>query len=632
MQDSSMHAVATEAESINKLLLKCIDLRNQINLFDSDSLQKFYDQETVLKHKLLEKYYKLSSQQRDPTVEIELYIERTSQPCQEPIYFLCNPKWSIFTAKRKIIHKVQLDTLPENMLVICQSKIAKSWCTLEECGVEKDGDMLYVYIAQSDTSNLASESSNELNSDEISLGKLMKQLDLCNVQTLKTPFESKEVLLENTPSIVKSTGERSLFPAFNRTASNASSNLFPSDMVSKIDYTTSDTKTDISISTKAIVFNDYNFSATSNNSMRTSSLVNTVAKFVSLPQTENTVLPQFNAAVKTLPIVRPQIKTVAKPTFGWVCTVCTYVNQPTRPGCEMCSNPRPEDYKLPTDYNPTEDERELIKKQKYSDEMFKKMRDSEEENRQQAYQGYVSAQQQTLLENEETVECSICISDAEPGEAVKLSECLHSFCKECLSMHINLSDQLPVKCPYVDDNYDCTSLILDREIRSLLPDDQYQSYLRKSLSAAEKHVKNSFHCKTPDCFGWCEYDDGVNEFKCPVCNHNNCLTCKAIHESMNCKEYQNQLFAESTNKQAKKTRKLLKKLVKKKEAMHCPDCNIILMKKEGCDWLQCTMCQLEICWITQQRRWGPDGPGDISGGCGCRVDGKKCHPLCVNCH
>ena len=32
---------------------------------------------------------------------------------------------------------------------------------------------------------------------------------------------------------------------------------------------------------------------------------------------------------------------------GWTCLVCTYVNVPTRPGCELCGADRPVDYKPP---------------------------------------------------------------------------------------------------------------------------------------------------------------------------------------------------------------------------------------------------------------------------------------------
>ena len=32
---------------------------------------------------------------------------------------------------------------------------------------------------------------------------------------------------------------------------------------------------------------------------------------------------------------------------GWQCPQCTYVNVPTRPGCEQCACDRPQDYVVP---------------------------------------------------------------------------------------------------------------------------------------------------------------------------------------------------------------------------------------------------------------------------------------------
>lgn len=56
------------------------------------------------------------------------------------------------------------------------------------------------------------------------------------------------------------------------------------------------------------------------------------------------------------------------------------------------------------------------------------------------------------------------------------------------------------------------------------------------------------------------------------------------------------------------------------------------MKKWGCDWLKCSMCKTEICWVTRGIRWGPEGKGDTTAGCRCGVDGVKCHPKCNYCH
>lgn len=64
----------------------------------------------------------------------------------------------------------------------------------------------------------------------------------------------------------------------------------------------------------------------------------------------------------------------------------------------------------------------------------------------------------------------------------------------------------------------------------LVPADVYEQHLAKSVAQAENKIGNAFHCKTPDCRGWCIFEDNVNEFRCPVCRRTNCLTCQVSHQ------------------------------------------------------------------------------------------------------
>ena len=45
---------------------------------------------------------------------------------------------------------------------------------------------------------------------------------------------------------------------------------------------------------------------------------------------------------------------------GWNCSVCTFLNEPFRPGCKMCSAPPPEGYEPPADHVPTAEEMKFI--------------------------------------------------------------------------------------------------------------------------------------------------------------------------------------------------------------------------------------------------------------------------------
>lgn len=102
---------------------------------------------------------------------------------------------------------------------------------------------------------------------------------------------------------------------------------------------------------------------------------------------------------------------------------------------------------------------------------------------------------------------------------------------------------------------DVTSLLLYFQVLSPV---ELDKYLQRSVNAAESKAANSFHCKTPNCAGWCYYEDDVNWFPCGVCLKKNCLTCKAIHEGKTCQEYQDDLKVRAENDDAaKKTQKML---------------------------------------------------------------------------
>ncbi|XP_077364544.1 ranBP-type and C3HC4-type zinc finger-containing protein 1 isoform X2 [Festucalex cinctus] len=325
-----------------------------------------------------------------------------------------------------------------------------------------------------------------------------------------------------------------------------------------------------------------------------------------------------------------ELTTNAPDLQGWPCPSCTYINKPTRPGCEICSANRPETYDVPGEYEPDSMERKWLQEEKDAITKYQKAR---EEERQENFAQLVMMDSQDLVPNPEPLDCRICYVELEPGEGALLRECLHCFCKDCLRSVIMLSEEPEVACPYRDDTYACTCSLQEREIKALVTPEEYQRWLQRSLSVAESRCEGSYHCATADCLGWCLYEDTVNVYHCPVCQKHNCLICKAIHEGKNCKEYQDDLAVRAINDSAaRSTTHLLQTLVQSGEAMHCPQCGIIVQKKDGCDWLRCTVCHTEICWVTRGRRWGPKGPGDTTGGCRCNVNQQKCHPQCQNCH
>ncbi|XP_067092900.1 ranBP-type and C3HC4-type zinc finger-containing protein 1 isoform X1 [Osmerus mordax] len=341
-----------------------------------------------------------------------------------------------------------------------------------------------------------------------------------------------------------------------------------------------------------------------------------------------------NAIEKLTPPPKPTVTRPPppppKPQVGWSCPECTYVNKPTRPGCEMCGRERPAEYQVPDVHQPDQEEIQRIKQEEMANLQYHQVL---HEERQRNFQSLLETDFHSLVPNTQEVLCPICFNSVLPGEGATLRECLHCFCKECLKGTIVTSMDAEVSCPYGDENYSCDSKLQDREIKSLLTPEEHQKFLELRLSIAETRSENSFHCKTPDCAGWCIFEDEVNEFNCELCSETNCLLCKAIHKDMNCKEYQDDLRIRAENDDAaKQTTQMLEGLLQSGEAMHCPKCKVIVQKKDGCDWICCLMCKTEICWVTKQARWGPKGTGDTSGGCGCNFNVARCHPNCQNCH
>ncbi|XP_053694732.1 uncharacterized protein LOC128742408 [Sabethes cyaneus] len=249
------------------------------------------------------------------------------------------------------------------------------------------------------------------------------------------------------------------------------------------------------------------------------------------------------------------------------------------------------------------------------------------------YMELVNLDSADLIANVEPFECPICFDSFKEFEGIVLRDCLHSFCKQCLANTINYSEEAEIRCPFMNTAYSCESVIQQREIKALVSKDMYEAHLARSIRQAESVLENTFHCKTPNCRGWCIYEDNVNQFKCPVCTIVNCLTCRAIHDGLDCKQYQDRMNSDcDTSIDSKQTKAMLQEMVDKGNALMCPTCQVVMMKKWGCDWLKCSMCKTEICWVTRGPRWGPGGKGDTSGGCRCGVDGKKCHPECNYCH
>lgn len=80
-------------------------------------------------------------------------------------------------------------------------------------------------------------------------------------------------------------------------------------------------------------------------------------------------------------------------------------------------------------------------------------------------------------------------------------------------------------------------------------------------------------------------------------------------------------------------------MIIKFQAMRCPQCDIIIQKSDGCDFVLCSKCKLGLCYRTKKPRNNfkklVNGVQVVIEGCHCKekaFGGKKCDPKCQNCH
>lgn len=147
-----------------------------------------------------------------------------------------------------------------------------------------------------------------------------------------------------------------------------------------------------------------------------------------------------------------------------------------------------------------------------------------------------------LARNFEATKCLVCDQDLPIGTGVILRDCFHIFCDLCLieTIKATIAFDIQVHCPQVEGNERCGTLLQEREIRSLLSREDYERYERKCLEFAEGGNSSSVHCQTKGCKGWIEVSGFVQSFVCSVCCQKNCLSCRAVHVGISCKEYQSQ--------------------------------------------------------------------------------------------
>lgn len=286
---------------------------------------------------------------------------------------------------------------------------------------------------------------------------------------------------------------------------------------------------------------------------------------------------------------------------GWTCPSCTFAeNPPLIPGCQVCFQDRPADYKIPDrgTYIMDQTEKEFEARVNESEIKLCEMFQTEEsEIRNQNRKELFEASEVNLTVNQAPFECPICLTDIKANEGVRLQECLHEICRNCCAHHINLSNDPEIMCPYMEGDNACQQTITHREIRQIVGELNYDKYVKRSLKSAEAQSRDAFHCLTPNCEGFCFYHKDRTFFQCPRCLFVSCFICKVIHEGQTCREYKDDTKRKAINEEtAKQTEEELQRLLRAGRAMNCPQCGVVIQKNGGCPNMICSKCQQAFRW------------------------------------
>ncbi|XP_051158418.1 uncharacterized protein LOC127279840 isoform X2 [Leptopilina boulardi] len=84
------------------------------------------------------------------------------------------------------------------------------------------------------------------------------------------------------------------------------------------------------------------------------------------------------------------------------------------------------------------------------------------------YEELMSLENCDLIPNSEAIECPICFVTYGPQEGVTLRDCLHTFCRLCITNTIVYCEEAEVQCPYRDSMYTCESTLQEREIKAYI--------------------------------------------------------------------------------------------------------------------------------------------------------------------
>jgi hypothetical protein len=142
--------------------------------------------------------------------------------------------------------------------------------------------------------------------------------------------------------------------------------------------------------------------------------------------------------------------------------------------------------------------------------------------------------------------CLICLEEYEyASDSNYYLDCdciVHGPCFDDYIINAINSGKVPIKCPYcnkkdINEAYVKDSLIQNKKEELI---DKFDNFNMNYYIM--QHPDDISCCPTPGCKYVFLYQEGDDQFECPMCDKEYCLKCKSDwHKGLSCQEYRKQL-------------------------------------------------------------------------------------------
>ena len=198
--------------------------------------------------------------------------------------------------------------------------------------------------------------------------------------------------------------------------------------------------------------------------------------------------------------------------------------------------------------------------------------------------------------NKHRAVCPVCYCDIEAGKMLKLRNCQHQFCYECIRGHVQASMRSGKNIIHCLCSPHCKSEFNQEELLEVMGENSFQVLERRALESVVAIDPTLHHCPTADCpyvVAWSGYEDGVPMCDCPTCGKSSCLVCcqSPYHTGLTCDQYK-ATVAEKINED---NERLTQEYLKKSTIRKCRRCGNGVVKASGCLKMKCR-CGYRFCF------------------------------------